>query len=391
MILQSHFPPDIRVEKEMKALSSAGFSIILLSNKSRPAPVKERMKYGTVFRLGDFRFLGPALNRKKNFPVPVNPVWVFSFLKVLFYEDVQAIHVHDLPFALFGIVGKLLFHKKFILDLHENYPAALALWGKKGNRISRLFRNSHLAEIYEILSLHFADKVIVVAPAHRTYLKKKYRISSDIRVVGNTVEWGKYEKFDLDPAILQKYEDFFVLSFLGQFSPERDLDVAVEAIQFLKPGIPNLKMLFVGDGVYRKTLQEKIKKENVEEIAEIVGWIPFEKTASYLAASDVCIIPQGSNDLIDNGTPHKLFQYMAMGKPVVVSDAKALKQVVEETQCGEVFRSRSPEDFAHAVLKIKNNPDFPYGKNGIKAVQEKYNWGNSAKALRELYEEVFQK
>ena len=178
---------------------------------------------------------------------------------------------------------------------------------------------------------------------------------------------------------------------MGQFSPERDLDVAVASIPFLRTKIPNLKMLFIGDGIYRESLEAKIRSENAQDFAEVVGWIPFEKTASYLAASNICIIPQGSNDLIDNGTPHKLFQYMAMGKPVVVSDAKAMKHVVEETRCGEVFRSKSPQDFARAVLKIKNNPNFPYGANGIKAVKEKYNWKNDAGGLKKVYEEVLSK
>ena len=389
MILQSEFPPDIRVEKEMKALTSERLNVFLLSNKKKDLPDQEEFSYGIVIRLKDVPFLGTAFNRKKNFPVPLNPFWLVSFVRVVFQKKIEVIHVHDLPFALLGIIGKVFFHKKFVLDLHENYPAALALWGKKGNIVSQIFRNPELAEIYEKWSLRFADAVIVVAPEHKAYLQKKYDILPPIEVVGNTVEWGTYDRFPLDENIVQKYEKQFVLSFLGQFSPERDLDVAVKAVRFLKQEISNLKLIFVGDGVYRAQLQKWIEIEGVNDHVEIIGWVPFEETSSYLAVSDICIIPQGSNDLIDSGTPHKLFQYMAMGKPVLVSDARAMKNVVEETRCGEVFRSRSAQDFAQAVLKIRNNADFPYGENGVRAVQIKYNWQNSANVLRSLYKKIF--
>ena len=388
MVLQSDFPPDIRVEKEMKTISIAGYSVHLLANNKNNRPVADKFGNTIIYRLKYRRFLGDFLGQKINFPVPINPVWLWPFISIVRRNKIRVVHIHDLPFALFGILGKFILGTKFVLDLHENYPAALALWGKKGGMISRFFRNAKLAEYYEKIACYLADKIIVVAPEHKDYLYKKYHIKEKIHVVDNTVEFGVYEQFPLDKDILKKYKGHFVVSFLGQFSPERDLDVAIKSVRFLQKKIANLKMLFIGDGILRQELKQWIEQEALGNSAEIVGWIPFEKTNSYLAASDVCIIPQGSNDLIDNGTPHKLFQYMAMGKPVVVSDAKAIRNVVEETKCGEVFRSRSVEDFARAVLKIKNNPDFPYGANGIRAVREKYNWANTAKTLRRLYEEI---
>jgi len=391
MVLQSDFPPDIRVEKEMKAISNAGYSVHLLANNRKNRSVVDKFGKAIIYRLKSYRFLGRFLGQKINFPVPINPVWIWPFFSIVRKNRIRVVHIHDLPFALFGILGRFVFGTKFVLDLHENYPAALALWGKKGSIISCFFRNAKLAEIYEKISCHLADQIIVVAPEHKDYLFKKHFIHDKVHVVGNTVEFGVYEKFPLDKHVIEDYKNYFVVSFLGQFGPERDLDVAIRSIKFMEQDIPNLKMLFIGDGILRDDLRRLIHEEGVEHFAKVIGWVPFEKTNSYLAASNVCMIPQGSNDLIDNGTPHKLFQYMAMGKPVVVSDAKALKHIVEETKCGEIFRSKSPESFARAVLKIKNNPNFPYGENGIRAVKEKYNWDRDAQMLRILYEEIFSK
>ncbi len=103
--------------------------------------------------------------------------------------------------------------------------------------------------------------------------------------------------------------------------------------------------------------------------------------------ADLCIIPQPSNSFIDTTIPHKLFEYMALSKPILVSDAKPLKRIVEETNCGSVFKSRDPRSFAEQVIKIFNS-NFDFGKNGRKAVENKYNWKIEEQKLLDLYSKI---
>ncbi len=384
MVLQSDFPPDIRLEKEIDALNRNGYQVYLLCNNKNNLPRLEAINRNFhIVRLPHFQLGGKNLQSVFGVPLSFNPIWLFYIAKACRRFKIDYIHVHDLPLALGAIfVGKLL-RLPVIFDMHENYPAALEVWGKKGF-LPGLFRNPSLARKLEKISLKLAKKIIVVVEEHRETLASMGVNLQKTHVVGNTVQTEKYTHLKIDEKLTEKYRDNFVLTYVGNFSPERELEVAIRGVKILAPQIPNLKLLLVGDGGIREELENLTENLGISNFVEFTGWVDFEKTPSYIAAADVCIIPQPSNDLIDNGVPHKLFQYMALEKPVIVSDAKAMARIVRETECGEIFQSHSPEDFAHAVLRIRDIKKN-YGNNGKKAVSEKYNWENSARELIQLY------
>jgi len=78
---------------------------------------------------------------------------------------------------------------------------------------------------------------------------------------------------------------------------------------------------------------------------------------------------------------------MSMGKPVIVSSAKPLKRIIEETRAGLVYPSGDSDALAQAVITLYKDKDLAeeLGKAGEKAVEKKYNWENESKKLIELY------
>jgi glycosyltransferase involved in cell wall biosynthesis len=81
---------------------------------------------------------------------------------------------------------------------------------------------------------------------------------------------------------------------------------------------------------------------------------------------------------------------MALGKPVLCSDSKALASVVGSSRSGETFQSHSPQSFADAVKRIASS-GLPYGANGAQAIQNKYNWNQSAKELLLVYQQLLER
>ena len=384
MLLQSDFPPDIRVEKEAQSLlASAKYRVILLCNNRKNLLQHEIYQGIMIYRLAYWRWLGTKLNRWKNYPLWFHPVWIFKGIWLIAKVRPRLIHVHDLPLMFLGLFLARLSGAKLIYDLHENYPATFDLW-KKGGIFRPLLRNKRLALWYDRFSLRKADGVIVVEPEHRDWIQRHYGITRDITVVSNTVDLLNYQQLPIRSELLQVYLARFVISYVGQISVERDLAVALRAMSILKNYIKNLTFLIVGEGPERQRLQDLTRQLQLEAHVIFTGWISFADTASYIQLSQICLIPQGSNDLIDNGTPHKLYQYMALGKPVVVSDARAMKRVIMESKCGEAFRSGDEQSLAEAILKIANS-STPYGRNGQNAVKQKYNWQSSADRLLDFY------
>ncbi len=137
-------------------------------------------------------------------------------------------------------------------------------------------------------------------------------------------------------------------------------------------------------------LREVIRESGSEPFVDMVDWQPFEKVYTYIMSSNVCLVPHIRHELTDTTIPHKLFQYMHMRKPVIVSDCPPLKRIVEETRAGLVFNANDQRSFIDAVCRLVEDPNLcqELGEAGHVAVEEKYNWREDAKVLLQCYSEL---
>ena len=88
--------------------------------------------------------------------------------------------------------------------------------------------------------------------------------------------------------------------------------------------------------------------------------------------------------------PIKMFEFMAAGLPVIASDFPLWKDIVEGNKCGISVDPRDSEAVRAACIPLIGNPKKAQqlGRNGKKAVDEKYNWTNEEKKLLKLYAEL---
>ncbi len=384
MLLQSEFPPDIRLEKEIIALAGDGYNVTLFCNQYEKDKT-ENFEYCEIVRLKALT-KNKKLNKILNFPAIFNLRILVRALVTLGKAKPVLIHVHDLPMLPFGVVLKFYSRRPLIFDMHENYPAALKSY-KKTSLIERIFKNYKIAQLFENFLINFVDAVIVVTEENKTRLINKGIPENKIRLVSNTVDLSQFPKTNSLPEQSTKYEKNFVLIYSGRVSFNRGLDTAVEALQFLKSSVPNIKLLIVGEGSHLPKLKRLADSLKVNEFVSFLPWPGHEKIKEYISMADVCLIPQPSNEHADTTVPHKLFEYMSQAKPILTSDAKPLKRIIEETKAGKWFVSNNPEEFAKKVVELRDSL-IDYGSNGRKAVEEKYNWENDKRELLYLYHEL---
>ncbi|MCH7770675.1 MAG: glycosyltransferase, partial [Bacteroidetes bacterium] len=103
--------------------------------------------------------------------------------------------------------------------------------------------------------------------------------------------------------------------------------------------------------------------------------------------ANVGVSPQPNNEHWNTSIPHKLFEYMSRSIPVIVTDAIPLKRIILETNAGLYYKTNDPENFAKVILEIASS-EINFGKNGVKAVEEKYNWENDSKVLVNMYKSL---
>jgi glycosyltransferase involved in cell wall biosynthesis len=236
-----------------------------------------------------------------------------------------------------------------------------------------------------------ASKVIVVTEEAAEEIVKRVDVErSKITVVPNSVRTAFYEQTDFETSILKKYENHFVVLYVGDTNIRRGLLTAIDASQELAKKIPNYKLVIVGSNTTDTILKQRVAELNLQEYVDFEGWQDLSLFPSYIKASDVCISPLYRNLHHDTTYANKIFQYMSYGKPLVVSDALAQETIVKKSKSGLIHEEKNSEDFAQKVVELYNNSDLAtqYGESGKEFIQKEFSWEITSQALVDMYNEI---
>jgi glycosyltransferase involved in cell wall biosynthesis len=399
MVLGNKFPPDIRIEKEVRTLLSTGHRLHLLaymSGKPKELP-EEEIEGLTVRRIlrepDQLPTARRSLNSLRFYLTFTNAYWAFHIERYVQDFRINVLHVHDLPLVGTALgVGQRL-GIPVVVDLHENFPASLSL-SIEADPSSRSWLTPHPRRwvTYEQKGVRSATHVIVVVDEAKERLIKTYGLEPEkITVLMNVEDADHFTDLDLDRDILNRYKDVFVISYIGGGGRHRGLDTAVEAVAYLQETIPKVRLVMVGlDHPERERYSTLAEARGIKDRVELIGWQPFSKVPSYIQASKIGLVPHLQNPHTDATLPHKLFQYMLMRKPVVVSNCRPLKRIVEETGSGLVFLAGDPKDMATQILTLYANHQLQSdcGQRGHEAVLNRYNWALEGRKLCELYDSL---
>ena len=380
------YPWDVRLEKIMKACAEQGHEIVLVCKGRHGLPRRETVGDFRIHRVWPGSRLPRAFAKALIYPLFFNPAWIYATWKVLREEKVDLIMVRDLPLALMaGLLGFLL-RKPVMMDMAENYPAALMAYE---NPLYKpfLFANGWLPKKLERISLKTLDHVLVVTEEQGERLKEMGVEARRISLVGNTPERAFFARNGAGdrPGTNGRTD----LLFVGKLDAHRGTELAIRALSQLTAEFPKLNLVLVGDGSEKDKLGELARTLNLADRVELPGWIDPRQVPDYIQKSSICLIPHLRSEHTDTTLPNKLFDYMAFSKPVVAADCRPLERVIEETGCGLTFKSGDAADLALALRRILRDPDKDQkGRNGKKAVEEKYNWGIDRRTLLETIYKV---
>jgi glycosyltransferase involved in cell wall biosynthesis len=178
--------------------------------------------------------------------------------------------------------------------------------------------------------------------------------------------------------------DAFKIMYVGGLTRDRGLMEIIEALKYLG----DLKVEFHIAGETRDAwLREQFKRPGVV----YHGRVQWQKVNEYLAGGDVGVVllqPVSAYLYYPGENIVKLWEYLAVGLPVVISDFPRLRALIGKLDCGLVANPVSPEAIAAAIRELYDAPELRrrFGDNGRRAVQEQYNWENQERKLLEIYE-----
>jgi glycosyltransferase involved in cell wall biosynthesis len=167
-----------------------------------------------------------------------------------------------------------------------------------------------------------ADLVLSINEGLRDYTIEMGAKREKTEVIRAGIDFERFNS-DLDgSAVREKLgirEDDIVLFFMGWLYNFSGLkEVALELAKDPN-GYENIKLMVLGKGDLWDTLQEIRNNHKMEDRLIMLDWQPYEEVPKYIAAADICILPAYKNEIMQNIVPIKMYEYMAMGKPVIAT------------------------------------------------------------------------
>ena len=386
-IFDGDYPWDVRVEKVILSLITHGHEVHLVCRN-----IGMRSSYECSGRLHIHRLRSSrnrALNGFLSFPAFFNPKWISRIFQVVRDCDVELIIVRDLPLALTAILAARRYGVPVMLDMAENYPEMLKHLWKFGrfNPLNIIVRNPWIARAVERIAVKQFDHVLVVAEESRQRLLKLGVGQDRISVLPNTPRitdlcWVGNAQADDDEHF---QGGSFRMIYVGGLGPGRGLDQVISAIPAIVKRIPGLRLVIIGSrgGEFRK-LKSLVERLGVADHVMFKGWVEPKEVPGYINVSDVGVIPHRVSGHTLTTIPNKLFDYMALGKPVIAADVAPIRRIVEQEQCGLIYSNERELSNVTVNLFLDVSERERMGANGKGAVLRKYNWEAHEKTLIDL-------
>ena len=379
MVLDSEFPPDIRVENEIQQVLKLGYDISIACLTFDKKPKFENNNGLKIYRKDISKMMYKTSVGALKFPFYFN-FWRKYLRKLLKENNYDVLHIHDLPLAKVGIDIKKEYGIKTIIDLHENWPALIADAPHTNTFLGRILSSNKQWQEYEKNILKDADTIITVVEEMKDRISKHGIKKDRIFVVPNFLNISTFPK---ETVPKQKGINIF---YGGGLNFHRGLQIAIKGMSLLRNEVENIKLIIVGDGSYKESLEKLSVEQRVDDIVVFKGKMSQSDLLVEMKKSDIALIPHLKSIQTDNSSPNKLYQYMYAEKPILSSNCDSLKRVIDESNTGLTYLDNSPKDFAIKITKlIESNRDNILGNNGKNMVINKYNWEENRKVIQQAY------
>jgi glycosyltransferase involved in cell wall biosynthesis len=116
------------------------------------------------------------------------------------------------------------------------------------------------------------------------------------------------------------------------------------------------------------------------------GLVPFESVPDYIGAMDICVIPQATW----YGSPIKLFEYGAMGRPIIAPDWPPIREIMVDGETGLIVSPGTLDPLSSALVRLANDAELrqQLGQRFMERVRAEYSWERVAERLSVICSDV---
>jgi len=370
---------------------TSSYNIIVLAPHHKNAKKKETMGKLQIKR---FVYFKPEILQKLCYDGGIIPNMRSSFLAkiqmplliiseffasymVIKSEHIDMVHAHwILPQGFVGVFLKKLLKIPLLTTVH-------------GSDLFPL-KNKFFKKLQHFV-IKNSDCITVNSNATRDELIKRFPdYSFKVAVMPMGVDTDLFKKRNLKKP--RKYKKNKILLFVGRLSDQKGLQYLIDSMHDISRYSPNAKLLIIGEGPYKKELEDQANKLGVENNLEFLGSMPASDVAKYYNFADIFLIPSLSTKTGTEALGLSMLEAMASGCAVIGTDVGGIPFVIKNGYNGILVKQKSSNELSHAIITLLKDKkkSQKLGNNAAKFVKENYSWDKISKDFIKIYNNLMQ-
>ena len=267
------------------------------------------------------------------------------------------------------------------------YTAASRIAHWEGSERFQLDRN------LENLVVTHADAVCTLNDALREEIMRRTNLSTRPFLLPNAIPDDSRPAEEKSAQLLARWNlsrRDFIVGYAGSLVGYEGLDVLLKAVPELTKAIPTLKVVIIGTGNALDALRALAAGLGITDRVIFAGTVPHEEISRCCSMFDAAVLPRADYAVCRLVSPLKLYEYMSYGLPVVISDVRAMREMVEPEHNALVFPAGDEHALAACLIRLHDNPELRASlRTAALETARRHTWSKSTDALLACYNAFF--
>jgi len=287
--------------------------------------------------------------------------------------------------AVAGYLVSLMKKSPFVFELRDIWPESIITVGAM--RPSLPIR---LLEKLELFLYRKSVRVVALTDAFKENLISRGIIPSKIEVIKNGVDLSFFHPGPVPTDLIDELgvDGRFVASYIGTVGMAHAVEKIVEVAETLK-GVREILFLVVGEGANKEKIRYLVTQKGLSNIKILPG-VSKGRVRDYYAVTNLNLVTLRDTPLFRTVIPSKIFEIMAMGRPILCAVDGECREIIEQAGSGVYVEPENVDQMAETILQLWSKKDVleEMGKNGRVFVERYFNRDDLAKIYLGLLREV---